>query len=94
MWISGMNRRLDELLILMREQNSLLRELVQVVTSRPALTPKSVASTEPLPRRIRTDKDVVFVTRKEILEQQRAAQAKRGAPWREGEILPQSPPNP
>lgn len=79
---------LQELKGLIREQNSLMRDLYHALMQRPAPTPRNVAPSE---QRLRTDKDVMRVTRSEIAAQQAKEREKVEAPWREGEKLPSTP---
>lgn len=70
----------DYLCRLMEEQNSLLRELLRAQGRHPATiraTPTSV-------NRIRTDKDVLRITREMVLEQEAKEREKKEAMWRNG----------
>ena len=68
----------DQLLDLIREQNSLLRELLAIQGAR-ARTPK--AGSERV-QRIYTDQDVTRVDRQTVLTQEAEAQEKMVASWR------------
>ena len=70
----------DYLCRLMEEQNGLLRELVSSL-GHPARTIKASPVTKD---RIRTDKDVMRVTRQEVLAQEIERAAATDAPWRSG----------
>lgn len=84
--ISTLTRLLTDLTILIREQNSLLRELLQA-QGRPAKTLPTPLSAPPPPapkaNRIRTDKDVMVVTREMLWNQQVEAERAK---------LPHTPP--
>lgn len=84
MWTFGTRQSLlSEMRLLLREQNSLLRELIAVQTGTPAQTPRTPASgQDPAKRKPLTDKDVVRVTREDLLEAQRKAEEADKAPWR------------
>lgn len=76
---------LHELVDLLREQNSLLRELIQAQTRRPAQTPVSRATPilrPPPPIRPYTAADVLVVTRDRREELALEDQARRTIPWR------------
>lgn len=77
---------LTEIASLLREQNSLLRELIQFHTRRPAQTPP-LANTAaqlrpPPPIRPRTEKDVFVVTPERRAELDLARQTAQTIPWR------------
>ena len=74
-----------ELVSLVREQNSLHRELIVALTGRAPstrlTTPSPIFVRPPLTRKYTAD-DVSVVTREMRLEQQRQDEEKRTAPWR------------
>ena len=72
MWrgLTSITTLLTEISLLLREQNALTRELLAAM-GRPSQTPTSVPVTSrPAPSRIRTDRDVIQVTRSMMLDQQ------------------------
>lgn len=67
MWTSGKTT----IIALLREQNSLLRELIQAVSNRQALTPKTPV--EGVKQRIRTHRDITTYDPHALEEQERVA---------------------
>jgi hypothetical protein len=86
-------------LSLWRETNGLLRELIELL-GRPSTTPRvplrstsatgATSRTTPTTRKL-SSTDVSYSTREKLAEIDRKAQAKKAAPWREGEITPRVP---
>ena len=96
MWsaLTRVPSQLQELITLLREQTSLLRELVSAVTRQPARTPLTPHAPQ-TPRRQYTANDVQQIGRSDVEAQMRARSDSVSAPWRTGEILPPaSPPTP
>ena len=77
---------LREVVLLLREQNSLMRELIMAVTGRAPstqpTTPSSISVVRPKLDRKYTADDVSVVTREDRLRQQEEEQVRRVAPHR------------
>jgi len=91
--LTSLPSQLAELISLLHEQNSLMRELVQFHTRRPAQTPYSQASEArrlrpPQPITPRTDKDVFAVSGSQLREVAKKMEERLTAPWRTNEIVP------
>lgn len=94
--LAALPSQFTTLLQLLQEQNSLLRELIQFHTRRPAQTPYTQASPlhlRPPPSiQPRTDKDVFAVSTSRRQEIQQEMEDRLARPWRTQEIVP--PPEP
>ncbi len=77
---------LTEIVQLLREQNSLHRELIVALTGRAPLskmtTPSPISVRPPINRKY-TANDVTVVTR-EMREEQQVVESQRASPWHEG----------
>lgn len=85
MWLRDLGTNLQTLIGLVREQNGLLRELVQFHTRKPAQTPLTETSHRPAIRPLgppRTAKDIFTQTSQMDREQERREQERITAPWR------------
>lgn len=88
---------LAEIILLLREQNSLTREIIHWQTGRPAQTPLSPGGTlpsplaRPRPDRKRQATDVTVYTREDRIRQQQRAQDRENRPWATEDLGPPEP---
>jgi hypothetical protein len=93
MWPTS-GTRLDTLIALTRETNSLLRELIAIASNGRASTPATpLTGSAPKPIRPKTSADVMRVSRQTLAEQQAGQRAAASAYWRREDPSP-APPEP